>query len=809
MVGPQDLGNPVPDETQDAAPAQIQGAPISAPTSQPQPQRTLANAQANPKDIASELGGIDPKMMDDLNAGPPSAPGAATGGSFDGKMVTGDFLGAPARVTENGIPQIWNSRKKIWDSVGDGEGDKMLRQIAKGVYGAVESIPETAVSVGASLVPGGGALMGAARMGIAGATAYICRATGLSEALVNKLYNPTNLYILKKFAGVEGSPSALAVGLTTAAGQGLGELLGGRSASAAAQAEEKAQADSSVYDILQQGKPLEKAAQDAGLPLRGTQVLGNLPGGGDAASLEQGMASGKFGPVNQTQIQLANQNQAQAIGNAIQRVTDKVAPGMDFDNLDINKVSGVGGQRLNFLDRTIKAQQADLSANRAAVSELARDRQWDAGQFQATLDNEVKSKLGYIKGITNADGSLNLEAFYKAGKAEGYQDKDLGNFVNMYASVKNATARQAEALSQNLTPASSLSPEVDAAAGSQMSTGGTPLNLRPRDPSGNMRSVQQLGDISNGQASVPSTELLIPGGQAGDAQAGLTFKQISAFTDRIQDLAYSNSKDTQFSQALKNAAASSKGLEDDITSQVFKENGNSSMAQRIIDQKEKYSGVIDDLRQVSNAVSQNPDNAAKIIFNQPVSRIKNILPALSDQHKSEIAGSLLTNAAYEDISTLHGSSLVTGVNADSIMNQFFGTREAAQKSEMIFGAAAPDLKNILGIAKASQSVSGARAEEAGVSAAVTIAKVAGRMATKGFPLDKLGVVLNAVFGDNHTAKDIINTNLSDMIIRQEANMNSSAIKSSLASKVSRVTNSPAGKAIPAAAGNFLKNLMMQ
>lgn len=774
--GPNALSSPIPGDPGGQASPPVAAAPPDAgraPASAPMPQASSPDrAPAKSDNPADEFNSVSPADLSEMNAGPP---GQNPADEFSGKNVEGTFLGMKARVTDSGVPQIYVPRTKSWHDVNDNDGG-IWKQMAKGIYSAVESLPETAAAMGSSLIPGGGVGGTIARSAIAGGAAAIGRSTGLSEHLVNMAYNPKDFFILKKIAGVQGQPGAVSAGLTTAIGQSAAEALGGINSSGAAKAAGKAQTDQSVLSILQQGKPLEQAAMDAGIPVRGTQIASQLPGGGDAAALEKGMAGGQYGAVNQSQIQLANQQQAQSIGESIDRLVNKVAPNVDFDNMDIAKITGEGGQRINFADRVENNMHQNLSANRSAVSALAKDRQFDPSPIVNSFESSIKSLLPINKGIVKPDGSVSMQAFMDTAKQQGYSDQSLSKFASSYFDLKNAISRDAPGLS---TPMGGQDPgSFQPATGSQMYNPSVPQD--------------------------PTASALIPHGEAGDAQAGITFKQLTAFTDRIQDLAFSNGKDTQFTRALGNAATAAKGLEDDVTAQMFKENGQASMAQRVINQKESYSSLVGDLRQVSNLVSQNPDNAARIVFNAPLSTVKRVLPALSDQQRQEIAGSLLMNSAYEDISKVPATNMISSVNADSIRSQFFGTQEARAKSELIFGDAAPDLENILHTARMIQGPAGA-SEKASTNGALSILRVIPRMMTKGVPLDKLGVVLNSVFSDNPTAKEIINTSLSDMIVKQEQALGKSMRSAKTAAATARFFNSAPVRAGAAGVANFGRN----
>lgn len=773
---PSGIKDPIPNEEQSQ---------VTPPAAAPQPQPTQAQPQ---NDMDRQPAGFDAGRASQFakqyqktsftsspsqNTQQPQQ--SAQPESFDGKEVEGKFFGMKARVTAEGVPQIYIPRTKSWQAVNEHDGG-IWKQVAKGIYSANESIPETAASVAANLIPGEGMVAGGVRALTAGGTAAAGRMSGISEYLAQNLFeNPKDFFILKKIAGVDGEPGAVSSGLTTGLAQGAMEVAGGFAKSSAAKSADQAQTNQTVLNILQQGKALEKAAQDSGIPVRGTQISSQLPGGGDASAMESRMAGGQYGPVNQAQIQIANQQQAQSVGDAVDRVIKKVAPNVDFDNMDIKAITGKAGQRLNFADRVEQNMQQNLSANRSAVDKIARDRQFDARPIVDSFESQIKTLLPFHKGLVKSDGSVDMQAFMDIAKQEGYSDQSLGKFAQSYYSLKNSIAREASALSQ----------EIGAPQPGQNSTMGPAFNP--------------------GTPQIPSSSALIPQGKAGDAVAGITFKQLSAFTDRVQDMAFANGKDTQFTRAIGKVASAAKGMEDDVTSQLFKENGQEAMAQRVINQKESYAATIGDLRTVSQNVSMNPDNAARIVFNSPLSTIKRVLPALSDQNRREIAGSLLLNSAYEDISKIPATNMISSVNADSIRNQFFGTAEARAKSDLIFGDASPDIENILHVARMVQGAGTGSSEQAAMSGAGKILKIIPRMMTKGVPLDKLGVLLNSVFSDNPTAKDIINTSLSDMIVKQENNLSSSVRSAKTASAYSSLFNNPVSKTGGSAASNFIKN----
>ena len=531
--GPNALTNPIPGESQGNAPVPSVARGPAAAQGQPMPSAPAPSAQPNPPQaspddaLLKELNGTDPGLLDELNQGPPKA--GTDPNDFTGKKVEGTFMGMKARVTAGGDAQFYSPRFDKWMSFSENGAGDIWKKVAHGIYSAVESIPETAASVAANLIPGEGAIPGAGRAIGAGVAAGVGRASGLSEYVVSHLYNPKDFYILKKIAGVTGEPGAVASALLTGGAQGVMEAVGGVASRMSDKATQASQVDKSVLNVLQQGKALESAAQEAGIPIRPTQAVAQLPGGSDAARMESGMATGQYGAASQAHIELANQNQLQQIGSAVDGLVKKVAPDVDFENMDISKISGAGSQRLNFADRIEQKMNQQMSANRAAVQELAKDRQFSATPIVDSFESNIKKLASFNKGLIKSDGSIDINAFLDVAKQEGYSDKSISAFARSYVSLKNAVKRDAPALSQELAssaPTSTFPQGQVSPAATQVQ----PPLPGPIGASGVRTDVGGQPSLPGTSVQIPPSEALIPRGKAGEAVAGLKFSDLSAFT---------------------------------------------------------------------------------------------------------------------------------------------------------------------------------------------------------------------------------------------------------------------------------------
>jgi hypothetical protein len=748
--GPKDLENPVPGNDLEKENEAVVGAKanLQAPSAPPAMQQQQAQPQpqeqqsAQPQFSPDELAAIEQTQSVQKAQRSPHT----------GKTVSAKLPWGQVRVNPDDSVEVYDPKKKTW-----GPMSSTMREFSGDLYNVSKSMPSILGGILGGFIPGVGPI-GRVAGSAAGA------ALGESQSGTNLQKESPALYVWRKSAGVSDDQSQVThpalAGLAGAAGQGLGEVSGRAMGNAKASAQSQAEVMQGLQATAPLRSELAAAAQANDIPMTGMQLVRDLPGSQFVTKPEIDLMKGvAANPSQSALLEQFYQKQQQAIYGALQDQVSKVAPNVDFSNLDIQAVTQAGsGQRpLNLFGRIEKAYQSNVAVNRAAVSELAGDREFDPTPIVSKFEDSLKGFFKYDATLFDPDGSINTTRFKQLVGNEGYSDPALKDFKNLYMTLKNAQNRI----------------EVSRPFRAQMEATGNNFGLDPEISQMMLQKQTVSSDLK-----------------------GLSFDQLSSFNDALQRFAAYDSPDrTPFQKEIGKVAHQGRLLEDDVTAKLFLDNNQPKMAARVIQSKQEYANNIDSIRQFDDLVSKNPDNAAEAIFNLPSGDFKKAVSLLSDSQLKELKGSLLMNGLSDAVSKDFVNGSVNQVSGSKLFARFFNDPQMAQKFSALYGDA--DTKNInqlVGLARVAelkagnQSTSEAAADKA-LPVLVKLAKSVGSVRAVAF--------MKGLFSNNPTARDVIETSfpmVMDRINQREQAMKSRSALLEGAQTFNRVAGTPALKA---------------
>lgn len=183
----------------------------------------------------------------------------------------------------------------------------------------------------------------------------------------------------------------------------------------------------------------------------------------------------------------------------------------------------------------------------------------------------------------------------------------------------------------------------------------------------------------------------------GSREGMLTFDEVVALTDSLQDLAYSKKMEGTFAGVLKSMADASRKLEGQAASQIAKSANRKSLAVAYEDANMRASKAINSAQTLKQMINENPEAMGPALYGNS-SRLKTALDVMNDSEVQQLRSLVINSANFGNITKSGSRSTPVGLNAQKIKEQLFGSPSQIESANALFGEGdASRLKSILDI----------------------------------------------------------------------------------------------------------------
>lgn len=201
----------------------------------------------------------------------------------------------------------------------------------------------------------------------------------------------------------------------------------------------------------------------------------------------------------------------------------------------------------------------------------------------------------------------------------------------------------------------------------------------------------------------------LPNGAPGvQREANLTLPQFSSIVDRAQKLGAFESAISSKTPAQKSSAEMAgilRHMEDDVMTDLAIKNGRTDLAQRIIEDKAKYSSRFNRLTKVKKAL--DTDFLTKTFLNLPTSEAELLISAMSKENKSELQVEVLNDLFKKahfnkKMYTIGKDGQYEGFDRGKFFKETMNDPRTSKNMETLFGKDA--LKEIVDLGKIAEKI---------------------------------------------------------------------------------------------------------
>lgn len=665
---------------------------------------------------------------------------------FFGKKIESNILGKKLKVEADGSVEIFDKKKKSYRPLSEGE-----LQFFGRVYENRKNMLGNVMSSLPGLVPGYGKM--AMGLKIAGSGS----ASVAGDVVSNLLrYNNESDYVLRRalqvsdddeFETMKNANTYWRAGMSMGAesiGQGLG--------AAAGRVSKKSKNLEALLPSVEQAAETQETAARLGIHLTPAEAASGLPGLQFAGEIgvpeikslstpaQLAIMRGSSSPGDAIAFEVWNQSRTNKAIEAFDKLSTEITGShsgkgpLDLEISQIGKQTPEGivysPENQNVFDRIKEKQLKEVGQYRQELRNIGLQRQFiDPVPILAEAEASIKPLLptgnvdignGRVGSYINQDGTVNWPLVLTNKQIASGPNQAYRAVINQVSNMR----KMVERIPGGLDRLKKLSREP-VFSGEQQFSQNQYQGLGGPDSLPNMKGAQSLdrpvglqatrntnlfapageefaGSTNQVQMSLPGKEMKVTPRELlyvnenlpGVRETSLTFDQITALTDSLQDLAYSKNMEGTFAGVLKRMADVSRKLEGEAAKQIADRNGRPMLAKAYEDANQRASKAINAASSIGAMVNANPEAIGPIIFSSP-SRLKMAMSVMNDSQINQLKANVIESAKFGNIQKLNGSTMMK-MDPSAIKSELFGSASKMASSKVLFGASeANQLKSLL------------------------------------------------------------------------------------------------------------------
>lgn len=630
---------------------------------------------------------------------------------FYNEQVEGEVGGIKVRVLADGTPEVFDKGSKKYRPPTNGERN-YLKQLRSAKVKLLGDAGAVGAGIFGALVPVGAVSGVAARAALEGGLSAAGSAGG---DLYTKYLLSDNKedYLLRRAGGIPDSEAFEELSLTnigTRAGISgvLGGALGAGSAALSKSASKSASRVKALEELkpsIAQAKEIQERAKSLGIQLSPSEAASGMPelqfadqlGVDEVKSLatpaqlaimkgtttpEQAISYYKW---NQARLEKALQVWDEASASLSGRFAGKAPSELPITQMGSRDKStggisnSIAGATENVFDRIKSKHLDEVVTLRNEIRSLGPDRQLvDPVPIIAEIEGAVRPHLP--KGPVDLGG----------GRVGRYVNQDGSVNWNLVFSNKEMSNGHSTAYREVLNSAKRIMDKV------RRLPGGLDRLKKMASNTGQSEWVSSKGVGAAPSEFEPKLAFVneeVPGGRS----SALTFDEVVALTDSLQDLAYSKNMEGSFANVLKAMADTSRKLEGEAASQLARGSGRSSLATAYEDANARASKAISAAQSLREMVNANPEAMGPALYGNS-SRLKTAIEVMNDSEIRQLRSLVLDAANFGNITKSPSASAPVGLNVEEIKSQLFGSPGKIDSANVLFGEGdANRLRSILDI----------------------------------------------------------------------------------------------------------------
>lgn len=610
---------------------------------------------------------------------------------------------------------------------------------------AIEA-PGQALGAAGSMIPGGGMLGAAARIGAQVAGPYVSQQGGFGQRFASAIYGDA---LVNHAMQGYNNMSALKSGALPAAVQAGAEAVSGPFAAILGSRLKAAETITPELNALKDvGQQAAKEASGVGIDITpGMAVEGQAP---SVIQTERALLKDPVvGPQMRQRVQeTANQTQA-----ALDDVRQKFWQGLDPKDMSIKNVTiSNDGRLMGPIERAIDHYGKQVqTTTEIAGNTLGKNRRiFDPTAVLALADSQL-ARMAPEAVLPN--GSISSQALSDAvGKYPVDDQLGYKRLIQQYLSLKNKAQPEAGALAK----ARAAIPTPDQYAIYAKQNGMQP----------SMEAYNEFVGKMVGRQSA-----LTPYASTGTSR-NLTFDEMNAFIKRFREEANFGARQgatlkTEPEKAAAQISSSMDAYFTDMVGTTLQRDGHPELAQKFVKTQNDFNQRIGSLRRAQDQFSAAKDDIARV-FNKIDSRdFSVVLNSLPPREQAELAGIAIDNLVSGTVDVGLGGQRV-GMSGGQILKKAMQDKTSAANLETLLGR--EDLDKLITITKITDSLAknfssnSVKLEDAGIKKSMGML---GQMFRKISPAKMLDIAQHLFPNANPDLQAMAMESISQAIARRE------------------------------------------